>query len=116
VNQLDGNFFIPNMVYLILTFPFFFIVWRIGKGLGLENKAKQAFQDNDIVLRRPSLYQGGQVARFSVLSRDSVVTPLELSTPPRPRARSVHGVAGESTGIVHFEKKGKAREDRRSSV
>lgn len=31
INQLEGNFFIPNMVYLFLNLPFFYVIWRLGK-------------------------------------------------------------------------------------
>ena len=120
VNQLDGNFFIPNMVYVILSIPFFYVVWRIGKGLEREDKAKATMivtrRSTDaatIMSRRSSLYQGGQVARFSAVSRSSVVVaPSKQSNPSHV---SLHGTAGERKGSTSYSEK-KAHVNRRSSV
>ena len=33
----DGNFFLPNMLYLIMTFPMIVVTWQLGKKLKLDN-------------------------------------------------------------------------------
>jgi hypothetical protein len=36
INQWDGNFFIPNLLYTVLVIPFGYAVYVIGKGIRLE--------------------------------------------------------------------------------
>lgn len=41
VNKLDGNFFIPNLVYLLGCFPCVFLCHRVGCGFAKENMKKE---------------------------------------------------------------------------
>jgi hypothetical protein len=39
VNRLDGNFFLPNLLYTILIMPFFYVAWLMGAGIMVEKRA-----------------------------------------------------------------------------
>ena len=39
VNGLDGNFFLPNLLYTIATIPFFYVAWLMGSGIKIEKRA-----------------------------------------------------------------------------
>ena len=39
VNRLDGNFFLPNLLYTILLMPFFYVAWLMGAGIMVEKRA-----------------------------------------------------------------------------
>jgi hypothetical protein len=39
VNGLDGNFFLPNLLYTIATIPFFYVAWLMGAGIKVEKRA-----------------------------------------------------------------------------
>ena len=39
VNRLDGNFFLPNLMYTILIMPFFYVAWLMGAGIKVEKRA-----------------------------------------------------------------------------
>ena len=41
VNKLDGNFFIPNLVYLLGCFPCVFLCHRVGCGFAKEDTKKK---------------------------------------------------------------------------
>jgi hypothetical protein len=41
VNKLDGNFFIPNLVYLLGCFPCVFLCHRVGSGFAKEGMKKK---------------------------------------------------------------------------
>jgi MFS family permease len=41
VNKLDGNFFIPNLVYLLGCFPCVFLCHRVGSGFAKEEMKKK---------------------------------------------------------------------------
>ena len=55
VNRLDGNFFIPNLIYLVLNVPFIYAIWRVGKGLEREKlvKVKREEEARDRILESP---------------------------------------------------------------
>lgn len=42
VNQLDGNFFVPNLFYTLATLPCIYAAWIIGEGIKKEEQAKKA--------------------------------------------------------------------------
>jgi hypothetical protein len=39
VKGLDGNFFLPNLMYMIATIPFFYVAWLMGAGIKIEKRA-----------------------------------------------------------------------------
>lgn len=44
VNDLDGNFFYPNLIYTILVIPCIYAAWVIGRGIKREDAAKERQQ------------------------------------------------------------------------
>lgn len=41
VKHLDGNFFVPNLVYMALVLPCILAAWGIGRTVKREHAAKQ---------------------------------------------------------------------------
>jgi hypothetical protein len=46
VEQLDGNFFVPNLVMTILVLPCIVAAWGLGRAIRRENKGKQRLRES----------------------------------------------------------------------
>jgi hypothetical protein len=45
VKGLDGNFFIPNLMYTIAVIPFFVVAWLLGVGVHKETRARTSMAE-----------------------------------------------------------------------
>jgi hypothetical protein len=52
VNGLDGNFFLPNLIYTIATIPFFYVAWLMGAGIKIEKRASILLTEKRESMRR----------------------------------------------------------------
>ena len=52
VNGLDGNFFLPNLIYTIATIPFFYVAWLMGAGIKIEKRASVLLTEKRESMRR----------------------------------------------------------------
>lgn len=52
VNGLDGNFFIPNLLYTVGVVPFLYIAWLMGRGVHQETRASDVDAANVLAPRR----------------------------------------------------------------
>jgi len=41
IEKLNGNFFIPNLIFVVLTIPMIYIAYLIGKALDRDVRAKE---------------------------------------------------------------------------
>jgi hypothetical protein len=52
VNGLDGNFFLPNLLYTIATIPFFYVAWLMGAAIKTDKRASIILSEKRGSMRR----------------------------------------------------------------